>query len=246
MSESLRRGLRVLAALADEPATASRIAESHDISLSTAVRLLRLLADEGFALRDDAGRYHVGSQLLRVAYQVVAEMDVRQVAAPVLRALNAETNHTVHLGYFENPTLIYVDKYAGTAPVQMHSRIGQPAPLHCTAMGKAVAAYLPDDERAALVTELEFVASTPRTITNGAEYLHALDEVCATGYALNLGEHEEVVSAVAVPIRRPDGRVQYAIDVAVPNFLVDEQALRALIPRVVAAAAEIESALGYA
>lgn len=245
MSASLRRGLRVLAALSDQPATASHIAESHGVSLSTAVRLLQLLVEEGFARRDETGRYHVGSQLLQVAYHVVAAMDVREVAAPILRALNSDTGQTVHLGYFENPTVIYVDKYAGNAPVQMYSRIGMPAPLHCTAMGKAVAASLPEAERTALAASLDYPVSTERTITNAEDYLRELETVRQQGYALNLGEHEAVVSAVAVPITQPDGRVQYAIDLAVPNVVVGEDELRAFIPRVLAAVADIERALGY-
>lgn len=245
MSESLRRGLRVLAALSDEPATASRIAESHGVSLSTAVRLLQLLAEEGFARRDETGRYHVGSQLLQVAYHVVAAMDVREVAAPILRRLNALTGQTVHLGYFENPTVIYVDKYTGSSPVQMYSRIGMPAPLHCTAMGKAVAASLPEAERTALAAGLDYPVSTDRTITNAQDYLSELETVREQGYALNLGEHEAVVSAAAAPIRQPDGRVQYAVDLAVPNVVVGEDELRAFVPRVLAAVADIERALGY-
>ncbi len=245
MSESLRRGLRVLAALSEEPATASRVAQSHGVSLSTAVRLLQLLADEGFARRDETGRYHVGSQLLQVAYRVVAGMDVREMAAPVLRGLNAQTGQTVHLGYFENPTVIYVDKYAGRSPVQMYSQIGTPAPLHCTAMGKAVAAYLPEAERSALAASLDYPVNTDRTITSAEDYLRELDTVRQQGYALNLGEHEAVVSAVAAPVKQPDGRVHYAIDLAVPNVLVGEDELRTFVPRVLAAAADIERALGY-
>lgn len=245
MSGSLRRGLRVLASLSDEPATASRIAEEHGVSLSTAVRLLQVLADEGFARRDETGRYHVGSQLLQVAYHVVAAMDVREVAAPVLRELNAQTGQTVHLGYFENPTVLYVDKYAGRAPVQMYSQIGMPAPLHCTAMGKVVAAHLPEKERIALAEGLDYPVSTERTITNAEDYLRELETVRQQGYALNLGEHEAVVSAVAVPVKQPDGRVQYAVDLAVPNVVVSEDELRTYIPKVLAAVADIERALGY-
>ncbi|OEV04296.1 IclR family transcriptional regulator [Streptomyces oceani] len=245
MSESLRRGLRVLAALSDEPATASRIAESHGVSLSTAVRLLQLLTEEGFARRDETGKYHVGSQLLQVAYHVVASMDVREMAAPILRELNTQTGQTVHLGYFENPTVLYVDKYAGRSAVQMYSQIGMPAPLHCTAMGKAVAAFLPEAERIALAGSLDYRMSTDRTITNAEDYLRELDTVRQQGYALNLGEHEAVVSAIAAPVKQPDGRVQYAIDLAAPNVVVGEDELRAFVPRVLAAAADIERVLGY-
>lgn len=245
MSESLRRGLRVLTALADEPATATAVAAMTGASLSTALRLLQLLESEGFARRDDAGRYHLGTHLLKIAYQRVASMDIREVAAPVLRELNQQTGHTVHLGYFENRTVLYIDKYTGTAPVQMYSRIGLPAPLHCTAMGKVTAAYLPASERAALATDLDYTRFTERTITSAEAYIDELARVRQQGYAVNGGEHEDVISAVAAAIMQPDGRVQYGIDVAVPNILVSEDELRALAPRVVSAAATIQERLGY-
>lgn len=245
MSTSLRRGLAVLAGLAEKPVTASDVAAQTGTSLSTAVRLLQVLEQEGFARRDDAARYYPGAQLLRVAFQASDELDVRQIAGPVLRELHRQTEQTIHLGYFDNPTLIYLDKYTGKAPVQMYSQIGMPAPLHCTAMGKAVAAYLPDDERTALATSLEYRRLTARTIRSRTAYLRELDRVRANGYALNLGEHEELISAVAVPLVRPDGRVHHAIDLAVPNFLVDENKLRTFIPPVVSAAGEISRLLGY-
>lgn len=245
MSESLRRGLQVVVALAKEPATATQVATMTGVSLSTAVRLLQVLEQEGFTRRDATNRYRVGTRLLSTAYTVVASMDIREVAAPVLRALNRETGQTVHLGYFENPTLIYLDKYDGTAPVQMYSRIGQPAPLHCTAMGKAVAAFLPEDEQTRLASRIGYQALTEHTITTPEAYLRELRTVRNHGHALNLGEHEAIISAVAVPIIQSDGRVQHGIDLAVPNFLVSNDELRAFIPRVVEAAHEIEALLGY-
>lgn len=215
------------------------------VSLSTALRLLQLLEGEGFARRDDTGRYHLGTHLLKIAYQRVASMDIREVAAPVLRELNQQTGHTVHLGYFENGTVIYIDKYAGTAPVQMYSRIGLTAPLHCTAMGKATAAYMSAGERSALAAHLDYTRFTKQTITTPKAYLDELTQVRQRGYAMNLGEHENVISAVAAPILQPDGRVQYGIDLAVPNVLVPEDELRALAPQVVTTAATIQDRLGY-
>lgn len=245
MSESLRRGLRVLAALAEEPATATEVAQMTSVSLSTAVRLLQLLDHEGFARRGEDGRYHVGARLLSTAYQVVAGMDIRKEADPVLRDLNQDTGQTVHFGYFDNPTVIYIDKYEGRAAVRMNSRIGQMAPLHCTATGKAIVAFLPDPERAKLVAGLEFSAYTENTITDPAAYVQELDRIRERGYALNVGEQEAVISAAAVPLMEPGGRVQHAIDLAVPNFLVGENELRALVPKILSAAREIERRLGY-
>lgn len=245
MSESLRRGLQVVVALAEEPATATQVATMAGVSLSTAVRLLQVLEQEGFVRRDATNRYRVGTRFLSTAYRVVASMDIREVAAAVLRTLNRETGQTVHFGYFENPTLIYLDKYDGIAPVQMYSRIGQSAPLHCTAMGKAVAAFLPEAEQIRLAAGIEYQKLTKHTIITPEAYLRELHTVRNRGHALNFGEHEAIISAVAVPIVQPDGRVQHAIDLAVPNFLVSDDELRALIPRVVKAAHEIEALLGY-
>ncbi|MGA8112366.1 MAG: IclR family transcriptional regulator [Actinocatenispora sp.] len=245
MSESLRRSLRVIDALADEPATATQVAAMTGVSLSTAVRLLQVLHQEGFARRDSAGRYGTGTRLLSIAHRAVAAMDVRQAAAPVLRRLNRDTGQTVHLGYFDSPTVVYLDKYDGTAPVQMYSRIGLAAPLHCTAMGKVLAAHLPEEERAHLAGTLDYPRFTDRTVGSAEEYLRELAEIRERGYALNLGEHETVISAVAVALVRPDGRVEHGVDLAVPNVVVTDDDLLALVPRVVQAAREIEALLGY-
>lgn len=245
MSASLRRGLHVIAALAEEPATASEVAAMTGVSLSTAVRLLQLLEDENFAERDEGGRYRVGVRLLSTAYRVIAGMDVRQVAMPVLRRLNRETGHPVHLGHFQNSTLIYIDKYEGTTPVQMHSRIGSSTPLHATAMGKAVAAHLSPDEQHRLATNLDYPRFTAHTISSAQDFLQELATVRERGHAFNFGEHENVISAIAVPLVRPDSGVEHGIDLAVPNFLVSDNELRKLAPRVVEAAHDIEERLGY-
>lgn len=245
MSKSVTRALQVIASLADEPASATNVATMTGVSLSTAVRLLQVLEKEGFARRDTADRYHIGARLLSIAYQAVASMDIRQIAAPILRQLNRETGQTIHFAYFDNRTLLYIDKYDGTAPVSMRSRVGLAAPLHCTAIGKAVIAFRPEDERAHLMKGMDYTKYTERTIISPEIYLRELDEVRRRGYALNLGEHEAVVSAVAVPLIQADGLAEYAVDLAVPNFLVSDDELRSLVPRVVQAAHDIEASAGF-
>lgn len=245
MSESLRRGLHVLTALAEEPATATEVAQMTAVSLSTAVRLLQMLDREGFVSRGEGGRYHVGARLLSIAYQVVAAMDIRQEAHPILQKLNLETGQTVHFGCFDYPTVIYIDKYESRAAVQMNSRVGQTAPLHCTATGKAIAAFLPEPERYELAAELDYTPYTHTTITGPEEYLHELEKVRANGYAVNHGEQEKIISAVAAPLVEPDGRVHYAIDLAVPNVLVNEQELHDLVPKVIEAAHEVGRKIGH-
>lgn len=245
MSKSVLRALQVIASLAEEPASATRVAAATGVSLSTAVRLLQELDREGFATRDATGRYHIGTRLLSIAYRVIASMDVRQAAVPILQALSRETGETVHLGYFDRSTAIYIDKFDGAGALSMRSRVGLAAPLHCTAMGKIMCAFLPDAQRQQLARDLDYPRHTDSTIGDPESFLRELDHVRKVGYAFNFGEHEAEISAVALPIRHPSGVVEYGIDLAVPNFQVSNDQLRALLPRVIKAAHDVETKLGY-
>lgn len=246
MSKTVLRALDVITAVVQEgPLTATEVAKRSDVSLSTSTRLMQTLEHDGFVRRDATGRYGVGPGLLALAHRVIETIDVRQIAAHALHKLNDETGQTVHLGYFDGDSLVYIDRVDGTGVVRMRSQVGRVAPLHCTAMGKATAAFLPEDKRYALAHRISYTVYTPNTITSATAYLQALDEVRRRGYALNIGEHESVISAVAVPLRQPDGSVTHAIDLAVVNALFDENALQNFIPHVIQAAHEIESLLGY-
>ncbi|MEV7028109.1 helix-turn-helix domain-containing protein, partial [Kitasatospora sp. NPDC093558] len=144
MSQSVDRALTLLGSLGDGPVTLEQAAGSIGVHKSTALRLLRTLEEHGFAQRQPDRRYRLGGRLLSLAHRALEEIDVRQVAAPYLAALNARCGLTVQLAVLQDGEVLYVDELAGHG-VRRPSRIGRRAPATGTAIGRVLLAGLPAD-----------------------------------------------------------------------------------------------------
>lgn len=245
MSQSLERGLRVLAALAEGPRTLDQLALALDVHKSTAMRLVRTLEAERFVRREDAHRYRLGSALFALAHQALEDLDVRTAARPHLVELGEVSGHTAHLATLEDDQAVYVDKVDGKHPVQMYSRIGRRAPLHCTAVGKALLALLPEPQRVRCAERIAYPQLTASTITGPEQFLAELDGVRQRGYAVDDGEHEDFVHCLAAPVRNHRGESVAAVSVSVPKVLLDPDGLLELVGPVLRSAENIAVELGW-
>jgi DNA-binding IclR family transcriptional regulator len=246
VSQSLDRGLTLLGELSRRgPCTLDELAGALGVHKTTALRLLRTLEQHRFVRREGPRRYRLGSALFDLANRALEERDVRRAAEPALRELNAATGHTVHLASYEDGEVIYIDKFDGRHPVRMYSRVGRRAPLHCTAVGKVLAATLAERERAAVLAGMRFPRLTGRTITDPRRYRVELDLVRERGYAVDDAEHEDFVHCVAAPIRGTGGRVLAAVSLSVPRVLLDLDGLLGLVPDLLRAAARASAECGH-
>lgn len=222
MSQSVDRALTVLASLADGPASLEQAANRLGVHKSTAMRLLHTLEEHGFVHRQDDHRYRLGGRLFSLAQLALEGFDVRRVASPYLVALNERYGHTVHLAVLEDDEVIHVDKVESRYPVPPHcwlggaSRIGRPAAPTASAAAKVLLADLPEEERRSRVAALDFPPHTARSVRGPEEYLAELDLVRERGWAQDLGEVDETVSAVAAPIRGVGGRTIAACSISAP------------------------------
>ncbi|WP_424212063.1 IclR family transcriptional regulator [Streptomyces sp. BI20] len=232
MSQSVERALAVLPVLAEGPAGLGAVADALDVHKSTALRLLRTLAEHGYAHRLPDGRYRLGARLFTLAAAALENLDVREIARPHLLALGAETGHTVHLALRQDDEVVYVDKVEARSPVRMWSRIGRPVPVTVAAVAKVLFADLPEAERVALAHRLEYPAYTARSTPDAESWLRELAEVRDRGWACDLGGHEEAVHCVGAPVRGGDGRVLAAVSVSAPAALVPGDRLLDLLPSV--------------
>ena len=107
--------------------------------------------------------------------------------------------------------------------VRTGSRVGRLLPAHATATGKVLLAGRPDAEVAALYPAGVPAGPTPRAVTSVAELLEQLAEVRRIGYAVNYGESETDVAAVAVPVRDKRGHLRCALVVTAPLSRVDDE-----------------------
>jgi len=244
---SVVRALGILQAFAqiNKTLTLGEVSTKLGMPKSSAHRLVSTLEREGYLARHtETGRYQLGLAVLRLAGPALASIDLREIAHPHLNGLARELKDTVHLAVLDRGDVIYVDKIESPSRVQMVSHIGGRVPMHCTGLGKAMLAYLTDDEVKHIVEERGLPAYTPATIVS----IHALTAELAAirdrGYAVDEGEHESMVRCVAAPIR--DSRAQIVGAISATTVVAGWEAKHrdAMIRAVVDVAHSISATLG--
>ena len=161
---AVEKVLVVLDALTDHHRLAD-LARSTGLPKSTVHRILQTLIDRDFAAFDDVTGYGPGPRMLGLAGRTLGDLDASLAAEPVLRRLQELSSATVHMAVLAGDEAIYVRKLEGNKPYRMVSRVGMAIPLHCTAIGKALLAAMPDEEVVELMRRTGLPRRTPRTIT---------------------------------------------------------------------------------
>ncbi|WP_433283899.1 IclR family transcriptional regulator [Pseudonocardia sp. CA-142604] len=242
-SNSVEKTLAVLDALGDHERIAD-IVVATGLHKSTVHRILQDFARLGFVRVTERGTYEGGPRILRLAGRVLARTDAAERAAPELHALQERCGGTVHFAVLDGDEAVYVAKVEGNKPYRMASRIGMAVPLHCTAIGKAALAELPEDEVRALLRRAPPHARTPATIADPDRLVEHLRTVRARGWAVDEEENEAGVRCVGAAVADHTRRVIGAVSV---SQLVADVAGRApdeLGPEVAATARAISRLLG--
>lgn len=205
---TLSRGLEILefVATAKQFVRLSDVAERFGIDPSGALRYLRTLELDGYLVRHQAMKfYSLGPKLLSFP-RLSAEVDAMiQLARPVLAELARATGQMSHLGVLSGAQAVLVEVAATDAPVSVKQAVGDLEPLYSSAVGKALYAFLPEQERSALGARIDFRAHTERTITSLAGLERECQEIRASGVAFDRQEGNEHVACVGRPVLNRDG-----------------------------------------
>ena len=233
--ESVDRALRLLQVLGERGsgATLEEVAVAAGLPKSSAHRTLAALRERRFATQQEDGRYMVGPELLRVAFEFYERMDLRVAMRPVLERLHREVNETVHLGVLDGGDVVYLDKLEPSHPIRLNSRIGGRIPAHCTGVGKALLAWTyPTDEaiRAWIEERGTLVPRTPRSIISPAALAREMTRIRAEGYARDLEESEPGVRCIAAPLFLGGARPRGAVSSAAPRERLSAARMRSLAP----------------
>ena len=244
---ALQRGLRLLHLFSESPLglTAKQVATLSRLPVSTVHRFLANLVTAGFLNRDVEGTHHLGIACFSIGQAAAGQLDIRRMSLPYLRELNQQTRETIHLTVRHALSAVYVEKLDSPEPLRIYSRIGASVPLHCTAVGKVMLAYMPADEQDRVLPELDLKRRTPNSVGNLQELRTELFRVRKNGYASDLEEHELHIRCVAAPIWDHTGSVQSSLSITAPAFRMPVTRLRQLAPLIQAAGREISAELGY-
>jgi DNA-binding IclR family transcriptional regulator len=218
-----------------------------DLPKSSVFRYLATLETRGYVERiNDSDKYLLGLKLFELGSLVASHFDVGEASLPLMHGLLEQFGETVNLGIMHDAQVFYLQILEGTRSMRMAAQPGVRNLPHCTALGKAILAHLPDTEVQAIVTRNGLPALTPRTITT-IEQLHAdLEQIRRRGYAIDDIENEDGVRCVAAPIFDHRGQVIAAVSVSGPAARVSPSQVEVMGRELVAGAREVSWRLGNA
>lgn len=224
----------------------SELARHLGLDRSTTYRILLSLERTGFVEKDEeGGTYSLGLAAFEIGNAYLRQRDLIQVSKPIMADLAQIVQETVHLAVLSDTEIVYVDKVDSPRSLGVMSKIGQRGPVYCTALGKTLLAFQPEDEQSRIVREIKLAPLTPRTITSKQKLMEELKRIRKQGYALDRREIEEDVECVGAPIRNHIGEVIAALSISGPQRKIDTPMERQYVSQVMEATALVSSKMGY-
>lgn len=243
---ALDRGLAILDHLATVGSSSTvELGEALGLSRSTIYRLVDRLRESGWLAQDAAsGHWRLGRSAARLASAAVAGISLRDLAAPALKQLRDATQETVSLAVPNGISMVFVQRERGPRPVAVSDELGASRPLHCTSVGRAYLAALPDLRLTQVLDEL--VASTESPIDVGSRILleNEIDSTRTRGWSRDIREFDESSCCCGAAIFDHTGTPVAAISVAGVAERM-ERAIDDVGPLVAATARELSAELGH-
>jgi len=224
----------------------SAIATEIGVHKSTVSRLLASLEEHDMVMQThNRGKYRLSLGVLRLAAAVPERLEITEYGHAVCERLAGKLGETVNIAVLRANTAIHLDQARGPSSVGTHNWIGEQTPLHATASGKVLLAALDADTRKTVVDSLDLHRYTEHTLTTKAGLTAELDAAVSLGYAVVVEEYETGLNAIAAPVLDYTGKTTAALSVSGPVYRFDETRMRAIVPDVLAATAEISEKMGY-
>ena len=245
---SILRSSNILRFLAEVKAHIKISELAHELRLdrSTTYRILLSLEKCGLVEKDkETGEYSLGLFAFEIGNAYLNRIDLPKVSKPIMTDLALTVQETVHLAVLSGTEIVYVDKVDSPRPLGIMSKIGQRAPLHCTALGKVLLAFQHEDELKRIIHQLKLVPLTSNTIIAKKRLMEELRAIKRQGYALDNREIEEDVECIGAPILDHRGNVIAALSISGPQRKINTPQEKQFVSSVMKAAGLISSKLGY-
>jgi len=245
---SIDRALQVLELFSLEKPEwgVTEISKALNIYKSNVHNVLTTLAERGFVIKDsETDRYKLGIKFFELGSIVIKNMDLRKIAHPYIEELSKEFNETVHLGVLDKGRIVSIEREESGQSLSPRIFIGKRTPLHCTAVGKAIMAYLSEDEIDLIIKEKGLERFTENTVTTKKDLKNEFKKIREQGYAVDNMEHEEGVRCVAGPIRDYTGKVIASMSISGPAFRINEDNIPVISKKVKEYCDCISEEMGY-
>ena len=231
----LRKAVAVLETLsaAGRPLSLAEVARRLKYPKPTIYRILRSFQELGYLAQDRAtGSYAPTSRLAHLG-RYGHSLELRRRALPAMEMLHARFNETVNLGVLEGDQISYLAYLETTRPLRLMVRPGSKDPFHCTALGRAIAAFLPERDRQGLVARVRFEARTTRTVRTRPALTKILRETRRRGWAIDDEECDLGIVCLGVPLIDAGAPVA-AVSITVPKLRLTPTREREIVTQLLA------------
>lgn len=244
--QSVDRALFLLETIAEAggEATLTDLSVRTGLNISTCHHLLATLIQRGFAAKVPGRRlYALGARILYLGHACL-QVDLPRRAQPFLEAINAATGETVHLAALQGDQVVTVARREARHAVRVDSgRFGKVDAPHATSLGKAILAWLPEDEMKRMVAH-GMKRFTENTITEFPALIEDLRHVRRNGYSMDREEILPGVICIGAAIRDQAGTVIGAISASTPTMRATEEHLGLMRSEIVGAARAMSALFG--
>ena len=242
---ALENALSVLELLAHSKAglSLSELTRRLEIPKSSAHCLLVTLERRGYLHKNERNRYLFGLKFFSMANTALRGLELREKAAPFLRSLMARTRLTVHLAMLEQHEAVLVEKVEPAGVFKLATWLGKRMDLHCTALGKALMAYMPEEELEAMVHERGLPRHNENTICSLRRLKENLAKARKQGYVIDDEEDEIGTRCIGAPVFGAGEAVAAAVSVSGTTAEITNENLVFVAERLMECAASISALL---
>lgn len=208
------------------------LSTSLNLNKTTVHRILNSLIYMGYVKQDsDTSKYSPTLKICSLSNQILASIDITDVARPYLKELVKLSGETVHLVQLDGVQAVYIDKVESHQnSVRLISRIGKSVPLYCSGVGKAMLADMEETRIQSIWQKSQINKWTSYTITDFHQFQKELEQIRINGYALDCEENELGVRCIAASLKDYSGSPKYAFSISAPSNRMGEEHLDALKP----------------
>ena len=239
--QSVARALGILELFAEErpTLTTAEIAALTGLNRATAYRFCQTLLSLGYLEETTPRRYRPGLKAVSLAQAALSTRELPDLALPHLRALREAVGETVNMALLDPPDVIYVSRLLSDNLLALRLYVGSRLPAYASSLGRAMLAYLDEDDAMAILGQRDPVRYTEQTMTQPKELMRELRRIRERGYAVNDQQLVVGVCGIAAPIFGVSGLPVAAVNVSVMRTATREELEERLAPHVVKTAANI-------
>ena len=203
----------------------TEIAKSLGLQKSTVHNILSTFETMGYVTQNSSnGKYALGARLLRFSYIINNQMGYQKFFLPYMEMIAEKVHETVFLAIPHENEVLYLESRQPHDTMAERRILGERAPMYCTGLGKALLAFMPEEEQEKHIPDT-FVRFTENTLTSKEALLEDLRHIRERGYSIDNMEHEYGVVCVAIPVFGHDGLPVAAISISGPSPRLQKEAI---------------------